>query len=200
MSHQPDLETLEKQHNIARFCVENRQMTMVLLVVVLVAGAFGYKTMPKRKDPDIPVKVALAACAWPGATPVEIDEQVAQQIEKRIALNSWVKNIDTTITTGTCAITIELKDDAPEPGPIWDDINLKLNSLATLPPGAGPIMFNKDFGSTAALMLTVASPKEGPLEVRLRARAVAAALREVRGHSSQFSVRTQHPTPVKTKN
>lgn len=184
MSHQPDLEALEKQHNIARFCVENRQLTMVLLFIVLFAGVFGYKTMPKRKDPDVPVRVALAACTWPGATPFEIDEQVAQQIEKRIALNSWVENIDTTITTGFCSILIELKDDAPESGPIWDDINLKLNSLATLPPGAGPIQFNKDFGTTAALMLTVASPKESLLQVRLRAQAVAAAIRKVRSQKA----------------
>jgi multidrug efflux pump len=46
-----------------------------------------------------------------------------------------------------------------------------LNALnATLPQGAGPIQFNSGFGDTAALLLTVASPKEGEVEISLRAR------------------------------
>ena len=45
-----------------------------------------------------------------------------------------------------------------------------MNQLnAQLPRGAGPIQFNSNFGDTAALMLTVASPKVTPTEVALRA-------------------------------
>src|SRR5262249_43159085 len=47
--------------------------------------------------------------------------------------------------------------------------------------GAQPIDFQKDFGDTAALMLTVASPKVSDLELGLRARALEKALGEARG-------------------
>ncbi|MBM3301177.1 MAG: efflux RND transporter permease subunit, partial [Deltaproteobacteria bacterium] len=65
-------------------------------------------------------------------------------------------------------------------GEVFDDINLKLNSIQDLPDGAGPIMFIKDFGDTSALMMTVASPKVGEVEVELRAREVELAIRELR--------------------
>src|SRR5262249_44483751 len=49
-----------------------------------------------------------------------------------------------------------------------------------LPQGAGPIQFNSNFGDTAALMLTVASPPASDIDVALRARAVKKAIEKVR--------------------
>src|SRR5208337_750950 len=67
-------------------------------------------------------------------------------------------------------------------------INLKINSLnGRLPQGAGPIQFLSDFGDTAALMLTVASPPADEVEIALRAREVERAIRATRPriHSSE---------------
>ncbi len=49
-----------------------------------------------------------------------------------------------------------------------------------MPSGAGPVNFVKDFGDTAALMLTVASPKASEVEVALRARTVQHAILAIR--------------------
>lgn len=40
----------------------------------------------------------------------------------------------------------------------FDDIKLKLDAIHDLPDGARPIQFIKDFGDTAALMLTGRQP------------------------------------------
>ena len=52
--------------NIARFFTHNRQIGWVALAATLVWGVFGYMNMPKRKDPDIPVRIGLAIAPWPG--------------------------------------------------------------------------------------------------------------------------------------
>ena len=52
------MKDLTHTRNMARFFVENRHVSWVLLVAVLAWGAFGYAMMPERKDPDIPVRVA----------------------------------------------------------------------------------------------------------------------------------------------
>src|SRR4030095_8663357 len=49
-----------------------------------------------------------------------------------------------------------------------------------LPQGAGPIDFIKDFGDTAALMLTVASPKASDLDIDLRAKAIQPVIERAR--------------------
>src|SRR5262249_1443681 len=66
----------------------------------------------------------------------------------------------------------------------FDDIALKLDAIHDLPDGAGPIVFVKDFGDTAALMLTVASPRIDPIELDLRARPLQRALAPTRRPAS----------------
>ncbi len=68
MSFKTDAEFIEKTHNTARFFSENRHVAWVLLVGVVLWGTWGYSRMPKRKDPEIQVRVAVATCAWPGAS------------------------------------------------------------------------------------------------------------------------------------
>ena len=63
----------------------------------------------------------------------------------------------------------------------FSDINLKIDALnSQLPQGAGPITFQSDFGDTAALMLTVASPKADPNEIAVRSETIQSAIRQVR--------------------
>src|SRR5262249_11153830 len=49
-----------------------------------------------------------------------------------------------------------------------------------LPQGAGPIQFNSNFGDTAALMLTIASPRASDIDIALRARSVKRAIENAR--------------------
>src|SRR5262245_57424763 len=180
MSHQrSDEEIIRTTHNMARFCVENRQITWVLMILVSVIGIYGYRAMPKRKDPVIPVRSALIACPWPGQPAEKIEQLVILPIENQVALNKEVAKIASTATTGMCTVQVDLKSSAPDTGPIFDDIDLKLKQIR-LPEGAGPIQFNKDFGDTATLMLTVASPKVDSVELGIRARALREAITRLR--------------------
>ena len=62
MAHRPDNEIIATTHNTARFFTENRQISWVALLLVIAWGIYGYEKMPKRKDPDIPVKEAQVVC------------------------------------------------------------------------------------------------------------------------------------------
>jgi hypothetical protein len=68
MAHKSDTEIIQHTHNTARFFVEHRQVALVLLLGTFLWGWYGYSKMPKRKDPVIPVRVAVASCKWMGAT------------------------------------------------------------------------------------------------------------------------------------
>jgi len=61
MAHKTDAEMIQHTRNTARFFVENRQIAWVLLITTVTWGWFGYHSMPQRKDPDIPVRVAVAS-------------------------------------------------------------------------------------------------------------------------------------------
>jgi multidrug efflux pump subunit AcrB len=167
-------------HNTARFFTESRHVAWVLLVGTLLWGIYGYAVMPQRKDPDIPVRVALAMCRWPGASAERIEELVTRRIEEKIAENVKVEKIESNTRTGVTAVYVTLVERLPDTGKEFDDIKLKLDTITDLPKGAGPITFVKDFGDTAALMLTVASPPADATVVALRAQPIRSAIEAVR--------------------
>src|SRR2546429_417193 len=180
MAHTNDQDRIENTHNVPRFFVEHPQVSWVLLVGVLVWGWFGYHSMPQRKDPDIPVRVAVASCSWPGATAQQVEQFVTRPIEDAVAENKTIHpgtaadyGIRSVSIPGYAYVYVQLAEDISDVKRQFSDINLKLDALnSQLPRGAGPISFQSDFGDTAALMLTIASPKADSVEIDIRAREI----------------------------
>jgi len=193
MAHKSDTEITRNTHNTSRFFVEKRHIGLVLLAGVMFWGWYGYGQMPKRKDPDLPVRVAVAACPWPGVRAEQVEQLVTRRIEEVIAQNAHVHPPETSsygirsITLpGLSIVYVQLTDGFKETKKEFSDINLKLDTLSPqLPQGAGPIQFNSDFGDTVALMLTVASPPASEIEIDLRTRDIKKAIAAARpAHAS----------------
>ncbi|MBS2015104.1 MAG: efflux RND transporter permease subunit [Deltaproteobacteria bacterium] len=176
-----DEERIRTTRNTARYFTENRHVAWIALVATVVWGILSYVAMPKRKDPEIPVRVAAAIVAWPGAGAEKIEQLVTRKVEEKISENAKVEHIDSTTRTGVAVVIVALQEGVKEPGKEFDDIKLKLDTLdGQLPQGVQPIVFLKDFGDTTALMLTVASPKSGEVELQLRADKIKRGIADVR--------------------
>jgi multidrug efflux pump subunit AcrB len=183
-----DADLIQNKHNVARFFTENRHISCILLLAVFLAGFYGYFNIPKLKDPVIPVRVATAVIPWPGVSAEKVEQLVTRPVEQTIAENSAIHKpgaseygIKSFTLPGLAIIQIQLGSTITDTEKEFNDINLKLDALnKDLPQGAGPIQFNSGFGETAALMLTVASPKESPVELSLRARDIKRAIKEAR--------------------
>src|SRR5258707_15601083 len=80
MAHKTDAQLLEETGNSGRFFTEHRQVAWVLLLVTVLWGVYGYRSVPQRKDPDIPVRVAVAVCPWPGVTAVDLEDLFTRPI------------------------------------------------------------------------------------------------------------------------
>jgi multidrug efflux pump subunit AcrB len=181
MSHGiDDRQRIQHSRNTARFFVETRHVAWVFLVGTVLWGIFAYTKMPKRKDPDVPVRQCAAMAVWPGASAEKMEEYITRKMEEKIAENSKIKKIESSTRGGVAVITIELQEDVKDTAKEFDDIKLKLDTIRDLPSGAMPIEFIKDFGDTTALMLTVASPKVSDIEVQLRAATLRRAIEATR--------------------
>jgi multidrug efflux pump subunit AcrB len=188
MALERNQEITEQKHNIPRFFVEHPQISWMLLVGVLVWGWFGYTSMPQRKDPDIPVRVGVAICPWPGATAQQVEQFITRRIEDVASENKTIHpgtdadyGIKSISLPGYSFVHIQLDEGVTDTKRQFSDINLKLDALnSQLPQGAGPITFQSDFGDTSALMLTVASPKADPIEIEARGHSIESAIRKAR--------------------
>jgi multidrug efflux pump subunit AcrB len=198
MHGRSDAEIIQTTHNTARFFTETRHIAWVLLIATMVWGVYGYFSMPQRKDPDIPVRQALAYCRWPGASSDRIEALVTKRLEEEIAKNANIEKIESISRTSVSVVYITLVESVKDRGKEFDDIALKLNAIHDLPDNAGPIVFVKDFGDTAALMLTVASPRIDPIELDLRARTVQRAIEETRASAAATPAANPPVTATRT--
>ena len=184
MAHLTDQELIEHTHNTSRFFVEHRQIAWAALVFGVAWGTYGYFSMPQRKDPEIPVRVAVASCGWPGATAQEVEQLVTRPIEQAIAENKHIHpatpdeyGIRSISLPGVSIVYVQLAENVSDTREQFSDINLRLHALTPkLPAGATGIQFQSDFSDTAALMMTVASPPIDDLEIQMRSRSVEDAI------------------------
>ncbi len=202
MSHQSEAQLLESR-NTGRYFVETRQLAWVLLIGTVLWGIYAYVSMPERKDPEIPSRVAAALVPWPGADAEKIEQLVTRKLEESITQNQKVGKITSNTRTGVAVVQIELVEGVRDAAKEFDDIDLKLKAIESdLPDGAGPINFIKDFGDTATLMLTVASPRISDTETAVRARVIREAIEKVRAQAvpaagtSRFTVVAGFPVAV----
>src|SRR5882724_8654518 len=184
-SESPDSKRIASSRNLPRYFVETRSVSIVLLAGVLLWGVFSYLAMPKRKDPEVPVRAALALVAWPGATAEKIEDLITRKLETKIAENSKIDKIEPNTRSGITVVTITLREEVSDVDKELDDLQLKLASQnAELPSGASQVQFIKDFGDTTNLMLTVASPRVTGVDIQLRARPMEAEIRKSRAAAS----------------
>ncbi|MCP3939869.1 MAG: efflux RND transporter permease subunit [Desulfobacteraceae bacterium] len=176
-----------KKHNTARYFVENQHVAWALLIFVIIWGAYSYLHMPKRKDPNIPVRVAMITTTWPGHDAMQVEGLVTKAVESKIAENSFLQqpnnrkfSIKSLTLPGVSMVQVQLA-----PGTNRDiAFNELSNRLAdindSLPQGAGPIKLDAKFGDTSAVMLSIASPRASDVEIHLRAKDIAGALEKIR--------------------
>tara|TARA_R110001599_G_C12277354_1_gene663189 strand:+ start:30609 stop:34244 length:3636 start_codon:yes stop_codon:yes gene_type:complete len=189
-------ESLRDKPNIARYCVENPHVSWALLVLVLVWGYYGYQQMPKSKDPNIPVRIALVSTPWPGHSALEIEELVTRQVEQNIAESPFLNHpnnrsfaMQSLTLPSVSFVQVQLAP-GTDRDVAFNEIGLNLDSInKNLPEGAGPISINSQFGDTAAVMLAVASPKVGGVEVELRSRDIRQAIVRTRAGKSNSAAR-----------
>jgi len=162
--------------NTARYFTENAHVAWLALALTVIAGVYGYLKMPKAKDPLVEVRTAIATCAWPGAKAEEIEAEIAEKIEQKLGESSSVEKIESISRTGVAIVYVTLRESISDRAKEWTDLQTRLDSINDLPSGAGPIRFQKDFGDTATLMLTIASPRVSDVELDLRAKAVQRAI------------------------
>ena len=73
-----------ERFNLSRWGLQRPQLMAFLILVVACAGAFAYARLGRAEDPSFTIKNAVVTAQWPGATSEEMQDQVADRIEKKL--------------------------------------------------------------------------------------------------------------------
>ena len=99
--------------NLSALAVRERAITLFLIVALVAVGAFSYVALGRAEDPPFTVKTFTVIAAWPGATAQEMQDLVADPLEKRMQELRWYDRVETYTRPGLAALSVTLRDTTP---------------------------------------------------------------------------------------
>lgn len=156
--------------NLSAIAVRERAITVFLIFLIAVAGTLSFFKLGRAEDPPFTVKQLTVITAWPGATAQEMQDQVAEPLEKRLQELKWYDRSETYTRPGLAFTMVSLLDSTP-PSQVQEEFyqaRKKLDDEAIrLPAGVIGPMVNDEFSDvTFALFALKAKGEPQRLLVR----------------------------------
>jgi len=160
----------EGRFNLSALAVRERSVTLFLIFLISVAGVLAFLQLGRAEDPPFTIKQMTVVTAWPGATAQEMQDQVAEPLEKRLQELRWYDRTETFTRPGLAFTMIFLQDKTP-PAQVQEEFYQARKKLADealkLPSGViGPIVNDEYADVTFALFALKAKGQPQRLLVR----------------------------------
>lgn len=134
--------------NLSALAVRERSITLFLIILITVAGIMSFFELGRAEDPPFTVKQMTVITVWPGATAQEMQDQVAEPLEKRLQELKWYDRTETYTRPGMAFTMLSLQDSTP-PSQVQEEFyqaRKKLGDEAkNLPAGVIGPMVNDEF-------------------------------------------------------
>ncbi|EGF31659.1 transmembrane protein drug efflux protein [Oxalobacteraceae bacterium IMCC9480] len=137
--------------NLSRWALEHIPLTRYLMAVLLIGGMLSYARLGQDEDPPFTFRAMVVRATWPGATALQMAEQVADKLEKKLQETPYIDKIRSYSKPGETTIILQLRESTPpkETAASWYQVRKKIGDIrATLPAGVNGPYFNDEFGDT----------------------------------------------------
>ena len=168
--------------NLSRWAIRHPQLIAFLILAIGFGGAFAYQRLGRAEDPAFTIKNAIVSAVWPGATTEEMQDQVADRIEKKLQELPWVDKIDTYSKPGFAAISFQFRDSTPprDVPMLFLGLRKKMGDLkADLPPDVDGPTVNDELGDVDSVLYTITGDGASYAQLKQVAEALRKRLQRV---------------------
>ncbi len=146
--------------NVSSWSIRNPTPAILLFVMLTLAGLIGFQAMKIQNFPDIDLPMVTVTASLPGASPGQLETEVARKIENSLATVQGIKHIYSTIQDGTATLTAEFRLEKPTQEAV-DDVRDAVSRVRSDLPAdlRDPVIKKVDLAGTPILTYTVASQK-----------------------------------------
>jgi multidrug efflux pump len=99
--------------NLSAWAVHHRALVLFMIIATLIAGVVAFGKLGRAEDPNFTIKVGIITAIWPGATTLEMQDQVSDRIEKKLQELPYFNKVQTYTKPGFAAMMVEFKDYTP---------------------------------------------------------------------------------------
>ncbi|KQV78315.1 efflux RND transporter permease subunit [Rhizobacter sp. Root1221] len=146
--------------NVSSWSIRNPTPAILLFIMLTLAGLMGFRAMKVQNFPDIDLPTVTITASLPGASPGQLEAEVARKIEDSLAAVQGVKHVQTTLTDGTANIAVEFRLEKPIQDAVDDVRDAVSRVRADLPADLrDPVIRKVDLAGAPILTYTVASQR-----------------------------------------
>ena len=146
--------------NVSSWSIRNPIPAILLFLLLTLVGLMGFRAMKIQNFPDIDLPMVIVSASLPGASPAQLETEVARKIENSVATLQGVKHIYTKVQDGAVTITIEfvLEKTTQE---ATEEVRDAVARVRSDLPGEmrDPIVSKSNLAGTPVLTYTIASSK-----------------------------------------
>jgi multidrug efflux pump subunit AcrB len=146
--------------NVSAWSIRNPIPGVLLFIMLTLLGLMSFRAMKIQQFPDIDLPTVTVTASLPGASPAQLETEVARKLENSIATLQGVKHIYTTVQDGTSTTTVEFRLEKPTQEAV-DDVRDAVSRVRFDLPAEmrDPIISKVDLAGSPILTYTVASSR-----------------------------------------
>ena len=153
----------KERFNLSALAVRERSITLFLIILITVAGVLSFFELGRAEDPPFTVKQMTLITAWPGATAQEMQDQVAEPLEKRLQELKWYDRSETYTRPGLAFTMLSLQDSTP-PSQVQEEFYQARKKVgdeaSSLPAGVIGPMVNDEFSDVTFALFALKAKGE----------------------------------------
>jgi multidrug efflux pump subunit AcrB len=146
--------------NVSAWCIRNPIPAIMFFVLLCLAGIYSYSAMKVQNFPDLDVPTVSVSAILPGASPAQMETEVARKIENSLATIQGLKHIVTKVQDGSATITAEFRLEKPTQEAV-DDVRSAISQIrADLPSDLrDPAVSKLNLAGSPVLAFTIRSDR-----------------------------------------
>jgi hydrophobic/amphiphilic exporter-1 (mainly G- bacteria), HAE1 family len=148
---------------LSNVAVRRPVFASVLILVLVVVGFVGYRTLGVDKFPKVDFPLITIVTPYPGASPGAVETDVTQKIEEAVNTVSGLETLTSTSTEGVSLVVAKFALEV-DPDQAAQYINEHIATvLRELPPGSRPEVRKADPDAAPVVVLSVKGPADKPV-------------------------------------
>lgn len=146
-------------HHVWSFFLKNKQFSYIALLALVIFGTVGLLSIPRESSPEVRIPVAIITTVYPGASALDVEELITNQIEEQLDGSlERVKKITSTSREGLSSITVEFDAGADIDASLQDTKDEVDKVVAELPDDANdPVVSDVNFEDDPVMTVSLVS-------------------------------------------